>query len=52
MLGVILNSFFDVRFNFLGTIFASAGVVVASVYQIVSCYHGYCRCVWAAETHV
>lgn len=35
-LGVICNSYYDVRFNILGTVFATAGVLVTSVYQVVS----------------
>ena len=34
--GVIVNSCFDVRFNVTGTVFAIAGVLVTSVYQVVS----------------
>ncbi|XP_041636199.1 solute carrier family 35 member E3 [Cheilinus undulatus] len=33
-LGVILNSYYDVRFNLLGTIFATLGVLVTSLYQV------------------
>ncbi|XP_010768064.1 solute carrier family 35 member E3, partial [Notothenia coriiceps] len=33
-LGVILNSYFDVRFNMLGTVFATLGVLVTSLYQV------------------
>uniref|UniRef100_A0A3Q3ISM3 Sugar phosphate transporter domain-containing protein n=1 Tax=Monopterus albus TaxID=43700 RepID=A0A3Q3ISM3_MONAL len=33
-LGVILNSYYDVRFNLLGTVFASLGVLVTSLYQV------------------
>ena len=36
LLGVFLNSYFDVRFNALGLVFATIGVLVTSVYQIVS----------------
>lgn len=35
-LGVILNSYYDVRFNLLGTVFATLGVLVTSLYQVVS----------------
>lgn len=35
-LGVILNSYYDVRFNLLGTVFAALGVLVTSLYQVVS----------------
>lgn len=34
-LGVILNSYYDVRFNLLGTVFATLGVLVTSLYQVV-----------------
>ena len=37
ILGVFLNSYYDVHFNVLGTIFAILGVLVTSLYQIVSC---------------
>ncbi|KAI3367069.1 hypothetical protein L3Q82_009269 [Scortum barcoo] len=33
-LGVILNSYYDVRFNLLGTVFATLGVLVTSLYQV------------------
>ncbi|GCB63358.1 hypothetical protein scyTo_0011610 [Scyliorhinus torazame] len=33
-LGVVLNSYFDVKFNFLGILFAILGVLVTSVYQV------------------
>lgn len=33
-IGVVVNSFYDVRFNVTGTIFAIAGVLVTSVYQV------------------
>ncbi|XP_030856157.1 solute carrier family 35 member E3 isoform X1 [Strongylocentrotus purpuratus] len=33
-MGVIVNSFYDVRFNVIGTVFATAGVLVTSVYQV------------------
>ena len=36
ILGIFLNSYYDVRFNVLGTLFAGLGVLVTSVYQIVS----------------
>ncbi|KAM4615193.1 solute carrier family 35 member E3 [Polymixia lowei] len=32
--GVILNSYYDVRFNLLGMLFASLGVLVTSLYQV------------------
>ncbi|XP_077566026.1 solute carrier family 35 member E3 [Stigmatopora nigra] len=33
-LGVILNSYYDVRFNVPGTLFATLGVLVTSLYQV------------------
>ncbi|XP_070298548.1 nuclear pore complex protein Nup107, partial [Salvelinus sp. IW2-2015] len=33
-LGVILNSYYDVRFNLLGMVFATLGVFVTSLYQV------------------
>ncbi|NP_001025350.1 solute carrier family 35 member E3 [Danio rerio] len=33
-LGVILNSYYDVRFNLMGMIFATLGVLVTSLYQV------------------
>ncbi|XP_030071312.1 solute carrier family 35 member E3 [Microcaecilia unicolor] len=33
-LGVILNSYYDVKFNTLGTVFAALGVVITSLYQV------------------
>ena len=36
ILGVFLNSYYDVHFNVIGTVFAILGVLVTSVYQIVS----------------
>lgn len=48
VLGVFLNSYYDVHFNVLGSVFAALGVLVTSIYQIVSCncdlgiyLHGY-----------
>ncbi|RXM36513.1 Solute carrier family 35 member E3 [Acipenser ruthenus] len=35
-LGVLLNSYYDVKFNFLGILFATLGVFVTSLYQVVS----------------
>ncbi|XP_066490622.1 solute carrier family 35 member E3 [Tiliqua scincoides] len=34
ILGVFLNSYYDVKFNFLGMVYASLGVLVTSVYQV------------------
>ena len=36
IVGVFLNSYYDVGFNVLGTIYATLGVIVTSLYQIVS----------------
>uniref|UniRef100_A0A8D0G4T3 Solute carrier family 35 member E3 n=1 Tax=Sphenodon punctatus TaxID=8508 RepID=A0A8D0G4T3_SPHPU len=33
-LGVFLNSYYDVKFNFLGMVFAALGVLVTSLYQV------------------
>ncbi|XP_029969119.1 solute carrier family 35 member E3 [Salarias fasciatus] len=33
-LGVVLNSYYDVRFNVPGTVFAALGVLVTSLYQV------------------
>ncbi|XP_068937421.1 solute carrier family 35 member E3-like [Petaurus breviceps papuanus] len=33
-LGVVLNSYYNVKFNFLGMVFAALGVVVTSLYQV------------------
>ncbi|XP_055506804.1 solute carrier family 35 member E3 isoform X1 [Leucoraja erinacea] len=33
-LGVVLNSYFDVQFNFLGILFATLGILVTSLYQV------------------
>nr|XP_033808027.1 solute carrier family 35 member E3-like [Geotrypetes seraphini] len=33
-LGVVLNSYYDVKFNVLGTVFAALGVVVTALYQV------------------
>lgn len=34
--GVYLNSYYDVKFNQLGIVFATLGVIVTSLYQVVS----------------
>ncbi|XP_037742891.1 solute carrier family 35 member E3 isoform X1 [Lepidochelys kempii] len=34
-LGVFLNSYYDVKFNFLGMVFATLGVLVTSLYQVL-----------------
>ncbi|KAM9467436.1 solute carrier family 35 member E3 [Clarias gariepinus] len=33
-LGVVLNSYYDVKFNLLGIVFATLGVLVTSLYQV------------------
>ncbi|XP_065066747.1 solute carrier family 35 member E3-like [Rhopilema esculentum] len=33
-LGVFLNSYYDVKFNLIGTVFAGTGVLVTSLYQV------------------
>lgn len=35
MLGIFLNFYYDVHFNVLGTVYATVGVLVTSVYQIL-----------------
>jgi len=35
-IGVFLNSYYDVKFNIIGIIYASIGVFVTSLYQVVS----------------
>merc|ERR1712170_131604 len=32
--GVFLNSYFDIKFNIIGIMFATAGVLVTSLYQV------------------
>ena len=36
ILGIFFNSCYDVHFNILGTAYAAVGVVITSIYQIVS----------------
>ena len=36
LLGVTVNFIYDVHFNLIGTLFAVSGVLVTSMYQIVS----------------
>ena len=36
VLGVFFNSYYDVRFNVLGTVYAGVGVCITALYQIVS----------------
>lgn len=35
VVGVILNFYYDIQFNILGTIYATLGVLVTSLYQVV-----------------
>lgn len=35
-LGVVMNFYYDIKFNVLGTVYAVLGVLVTSLYQIVS----------------
>lgn len=35
-LGVIMNFYYDIKFNYLGTLYAILGVLVTSLYQVVS----------------
>lgn len=35
-LGVLMNSYYDIKFNVIGIIFAVSGVIVTSMYQVVS----------------
>ena len=35
ILGIFLNSYYDVHFNVLGMVYATMGVLVTAVYQIV-----------------
>ena len=34
--GVYLNGFYDIKFNLLGLCYATIGVIVTSLYQVVS----------------
>ena len=34
--GVYLNSYYDIKFNLVGIVFATIGVIVTSLYQVVS----------------
>ena len=34
--GVFLNSFYDVKLSFIGILFASLGVLITTLYQVVS----------------
>lgn len=40
--GVILNSYYDVKFHSLGMVFAALGVVVTSLYQVVGNFFPLC----------
>ena len=31
-----MNSYFDLKFNIVGIVYASAGVIVTALYQVVS----------------
>ena len=33
-LGIFLNSYYDIKFSFIGTLFAISGVMITSVYQV------------------
>ena len=35
-IGVFLNSYYDIKFTIIGTAFAGVGVIVTSLYQVVS----------------
>lgn len=35
IVGVILNFYYDIQFNILGTVYATLGVLVTSLYQVV-----------------
>lgn len=35
-LGVVINFYYDIQFNIVGTIYATLGVLVTSLYQVVS----------------
>lgn len=37
ILGVIINFYYDIQFNIIGTVYATLGVLVTSLYQVV-CY--------------
>ncbi|MBV96047.1 Solute carrier family 35 member E3, partial [Eschrichtius robustus] len=49
--GVILNSYYDVKFNFLGTVFAALGVLVTSLYQVVGEEKKGDRETWVYDAH-
>lgn len=36
-LGVIINFYYDIQFNIIGTVYATLGVLVTSLYQVVCC---------------
>ena len=36
MFGIFLNSYYDIHFNVLGTVYATSGAVITAIYQIVS----------------
>jgi len=35
-IGVFMNSYFDIKFNIVGIMYASTGVFVTALYQVVS----------------
>ena len=39
-IGVFLNSVYDIKFNFIGIAFATTGVIITSLYQVVSKLYG------------
>lgn len=42
IIGVFLNSYYDVKFNILGIVYATVGVLVTSMYQVVSAQIPFC----------
>lgn len=42
IIGVFLNSYYDVKFNILGIVYATVGVLVTSMYQVVSAQILFC----------
>lgn len=50
-LGVILNSYYDVKFNLLGMVFATLGVFVTSLYQVVSII-AFSLCIIIEKNHI
>lgn len=35
ILGVVINFYYDIQFNIIGTVYATMGVLVTSLYQVV-----------------